>query len=142
MPKELTYEQMIIQNEKSKNGIDIAIGRVPDSTYFFIDLQENILGVVNIRHELNEAIKQTGGHIGYGISPHYRGQGLGKIMLGLALDQCRKLGIDQVLVTCGKQNIQSAKTILLCGGILENEVFTFEHGLIQRYWIDNTRQER
>ena len=55
-------------------------------------------------------------------------------MMGLALEECRKLGIRKVLIVCSRDNIGSAKTIVKNGGILENEVET--DGLVmQRYWI-------
>ena len=43
-------------------------------------------------------------------------------MIGLALAECRKLGITRVLMTCDKDNIGSAKSIVKNGGILENEI--------------------
>ena len=56
-------------------------------------------------------------------------------MIGLALEECRKIGIKKVLMVCDKDNIGSAKSIIRNGGILENEVI--ENGKIkQRYWID------
>ena len=56
-------------------------------------------------------------------------------MIALALKECKKLGINKVLMTCDKSNIPSARTIIKNGGILENEVF--EDGIpVQRYWID------
>ena len=33
------------------------------------------VGIVNLRHCLNEALRQGAGHIGYGIRPEYRGRG-------------------------------------------------------------------
>ena len=46
----------------------------------------------------------------------------------------KELGIDRALVTCDKNNPASAKTILRCGGVLEDE--RLENGeLVQRYWI-------
>ena len=58
-------------------------------------------------------------------------------MIALALEECRKLGIDKVLMVCDKENIGSAKSIQKNGGILENEVEV--DGIIeQRYWIDLT----
>jgi len=59
-------------------------------------------------------------------------------MIRLALIECRKLGIEKVLMTCDKDNIGSAKSIINNGGVLENEVEV--DGVIeQRYWIDNTK---
>ena len=55
-------------------------------------------------------------------------------MMGLALEECRKLGIEKVLVVCSRDNVGSAKTIMKNGGILENEVET-DGSVMQRYWI-------
>lgn len=55
-------------------------------------------------------------------------------MIGLALEECKKLGIDRVLLVCDKDNIGSAKSIVNNGGVLENE-FLEGNKLIQRYWI-------
>lgn len=112
-------------------------GLVPDSTFFLLDDERNILlGAVNIRHYLNEYLLQHGGHIGDGIRPSERKKGYATKMIGLALEECRKLGIEKVLMVCDKDNIGSAKSIINNGGVLENEI-TDEDGTIeQRYWID------
>ncbi|MBD5094072.1 MAG: GNAT family N-acetyltransferase [Subdoligranulum sp.] len=110
-------------------------GKVPDTTLFCLDKDRNIfVGAVNIRHRLNEKLLRTGGHIGDGIRPSERRKGYATAMIALALDECRKLGIDRVLMCCDKENIGSAKSIVRNGGVLENEVE--ENGRIeQRYWI-------
>ena len=110
-------------------------GRVPDTTLFCIDKDRNILvGAVNIRHYLNEGLLATGGHIGDGIRPSERRKGYATAMLKLALEECRKLGINRVLMCCDKDNVGSAKSIIKNGGVLENEVWEDDH-LEQRYWI-------
>ena len=113
-------------------------GRVPDSTFFCLDVDRNIfVGAVNIRHYLNDELLYTGGHIGDGIRPSERRKGYATAMIGLALEECKKLGITKVLMTCDKDNIGSAKSIINNGGILENEVE--DDGVIeQRYWITLT----
>ena len=55
-------------------------------------------------------------------------------MISLALEECKKLGMDKVLLVCDKDNIGSVKSIINNGGVLENEVLK-EGKLIQRYWI-------
>ena len=110
-------------------------GRVPDTTLFCLDRDRNIfVGAVNIRHYLNEGLLATGGHIGDGIRPSERRKGYATAMIGLALDECRKLGIGRVLMCCDKDNIGSAKSIIRNGGVLENEVEE-DGGITQRYWI-------
>lgn len=112
-------------------------GLVPDSTFFLYDEERDIfIGATNIRHYLNEGLLKTGGHIGDGIRPSERRKGYGKMLVKLALDECKKLGINAVLMTCNKDNIGSAKTIISNGGVLENEVIDENGSLIQRYWID------
>ena len=102
---------------------------------FCLDKDRNIfVGAVNIRHVLNDALLKTGGHIGDGIRPSERRKGYATAMIALALDECKRLGIKKVLMTCDKNNIGSAKSIINNGGILENEIEADEH-IEQRYWI-------
>jgi predicted acetyltransferase len=111
------------------------VDRVPDSTFFCLDLDRNIfVGAINIRHYLNQNLLITGGHIGDGVRPSERRKGYATNMIKLGLVECRKLGIKRVLITCDKTNIGSAKSIINNGGVLENEVI--EDGVVeQRYWI-------
>lgn len=121
-----------LDNLEIKEEID---GEVPDTTLFCLDVDRNIfVGAVNIRHYLNEAMLLNGGHIGDGIRPSERRKGYATKMIGLALEECKKLGIDKVLMVCDKNNIGSAKSIMNNGGVLENEVVV--DGITeQRYWI-------
>lgn len=111
-------------------------GLVPDSTFFCLDEERDLfVGAVNIRHYLNPGLLLNGGHIGDGVRPSERRKGIATAMIGLALEECRKLGIDRVLMVCDKNNIGSAKSIHNNGGILENEVIV-DGVTEQRYWID------
>lgn len=115
-------------------------GLVPDSTFFCLDTERNIfVGAVNIRHYLSEGLLLNGGHIGDGVRPSERRKGIATKMIGLALEECRKLGINRVLMVCDKQNIGSAKSIMNNGGILENEIIV-DGTTEQRYWIDLNKE--
>ena len=122
-----------LENLEIKEEID---GKVPDTTLFCLDEDRNIfVGAVNIRHYLNEAMLLNGGHIGDGIRPSERRKGYATRMIELALEECKKLGLDKVLMVCDKNNVGSAKSIINNGGVLENEVVV--NGVTeQRYWID------
>ena len=110
-------------------------GWVPDTTLFCLDKDRNIfVGAVNIRHVLNDALLRTGGHIGDGVRPSERRKGYATAMIALALEECKKLGIKKVLLTCDKDNAGSAKSIIRNGGVLENEIEEEGH-IEQRYWI-------
>ena len=55
-------------------------------------------------------------------------------MIAMALEECKKLGLDKVLMVCDKYNIASRRTIEKNGGILENEIEV--DGVVeQRFWI-------
>ncbi len=110
-------------------------GLVPDSTFFCLDADRNIMvGAVNIRHYLNESLFISGGHIGDGVRPSERRKGIATEMIALSLEECKKLKIDKVLMVCYKNNIGSKKSIINNGGVLENEI-EVEDGIVERYWI-------
>lgn len=111
-------------------------GLVAGTTYFAFDEEiQKMVGAVNIRHSLNEYLLKYGGHIGDGVRPCLRKKGYATAMIRLALDKCRELGINKVLICCNRNNIGSAKSIINNGGILENEVIDTDGEVMQRYWI-------
>ncbi len=110
-------------------------GFVPATTFLGVRASDSrLVGMVNIRHRLNDGLLVTGGHIGYSVRPSERRRGYAVQLLGMALGECRRLGIEKALVTCYKDNIASARTIQRCGGVLENEIVK-DGRAVQRYWI-------
>ena len=90
------FEQYV-EHLKSKEAT--SDGRVPSTTLFCFDCDRNIfVGAVDIRHYLNEGLLLSGGHIGDGIRPSERRKGYATAMIALALKECKKLGIDRVLM--------------------------------------------
>ena len=112
-------------------------GYVPSTTYLAVrDSDKKLVGMIDVRHRLNENLMKVGGHIGYSVRKTERRKGYAKEMLRLALLKCKELNISNVLVTCNFDNIASAKTIIANGGVLENEVLDEKDGvMVQRYWI-------
>ena len=132
---DMNYKSWLEHTYKIESNDTCPSHLVSAHTYFLVSEDKTILGAVNIRHYLNDYLLNFGGHIGYGIRPSERKKGYASLMLSLALPIAKKLGINKALITCDKNNIGSAKTIMKNGGVLENEVM--EDGEItQRYWIN------
>ena len=111
-------------------------GRVPADTFLAVrQFDRRLVGMINIRHTLNDYLFQFGGHIGYSVRPGERRKGYAKEMLRLALNKCKGLKLDRVLVTCNSENEASARTIQANGGVLENRVPEGK-GFTDRYWIE------
>ena len=79
---------------------------------------EHFVGRIGIHHVLNDALRESGGHIGYDTVPSFRGRGVAKEMLRLALPVARGLGLPEVLLTCDDTNAASIRVIGGNGGVL------------------------
>ncbi len=111
-------------------------GLVPSSTYLAVREKDNyIVGMIDIRHYLNEYLTQVGGNIGYGVRKSERNKGYAKQMLKLALEKCKELKIKKVLITCDEDNIASEKVILSANAKLE-DIRNVDGENKKRFWID------
>ncbi|MEK2688464.1 GNAT family N-acetyltransferase [Bdellovibrio sp. GT3] len=131
----MSFSQMLEILKKEKAGIDIAPDRVPHTMlYGFMD--GKIIGRVSVRHELNERLRHRGGHIGYSVAEKFRNKGYATDMARQALDYCKSLGLQSIMVTCSDSNTPSWKVIERFGGKLEDRVWNDEDNeMIRRYWI-------
>ena len=132
------FNAMVQKFENLSKGIDVPNGFVPSTTYWAYDDESGkIVGAVNIRHYLNDMLLKVWGNIGYGIRPSERRKGYATTILKLALECCKTLKMERVLLGCYKENIASAKTILKNGGVIENEAIEENsREIVQRYWIN------
>jgi predicted acetyltransferase len=114
----------------------IPANRVP-STMLYGFVGEEIVGRFNIRHELNEYLRERGGHVGYAVSPMNRKKGYATEMFRQGVAYCLKtLGMKKLLVTCADQNTGSWKIIEHFGGQLENKLYDEKaNEWIRRYWV-------
>lgn len=107
--------------------------KVEDSTYLAIK-NEKVVGIMNLRHQLNDFLLAYGGHLGYSTHPHFQGQGMATQMVAFAKERFKALGLTQILITCERGNLASQRVILKSGGKLEN-CLNHNGKIIERYWV-------
>ena len=115
--------------EDYRCGRNLKAGRVGADYYWLVDDEQNLfIGEVCIRHSLTEALKEYGGHIGYGVRFSQWNKGYGTLMLRLALEKARQLGIFEVLITCDDDNLRSAKVMENNGFVLQDKIMVSVNG--------------
>ncbi len=118
-------------------GRGLQPGYVPQTTFWTLDDDHRIAGIVHFRHRLTPELEYEGGHIGYFVRPSLRGQGYGTCQLALMLEHVRKAGLRRVLVTCDADNLASARVIEKNGGRLTSQDISYHsRKLVSRYWIE------
>lgn len=118
-----------------KLGNNLPDGFVPASELWLVE-GDKFLGQLSLRHELNEFLGTFGGHIGYAIRPSERQKGYGSKILELGLVEAKKLGLNDIFITCKKENIASRKIIEKNGGVLEDERSDKDGMIFLRFWIN------
>ena len=67
------YREWVQKVINSLDSTKLEPGRVSATTYFTVRKSDNkIVGIIDIRHALNDYLREFGGHIGYSIRPTER----------------------------------------------------------------------
>ena len=131
-----SIEDWLEELKKRSSEATVPEGLVPSSTYLGVREKDNyIVGMIDIRHYLNDFLKQFGGNIGYSVRKNERNKGYAKQMLKLALEKCKDLKMKKVLITCDEDNIASEKVILSAGAKFE-DIRNVDGENKKRFWID------
>lgn len=129
------YDSFLEQLEKNKHQELIKSEYSPQTTFGVFN-DNKLVGGFNLRHIIKGELINHGGNIGYLIRPSERKKGYGTLMLGLALEKAKEIGLEKVLVSCREDNIASAKVIENNDGIYENSYYDEKlDNTYKRYWI-------
>lgn len=111
---------------------------VVTDTYFAFDDNDRLVGIIDLRHELNDFLKDFG-HSGYSVRPSERRKGYATQMLHLIVQRAGEIGMSRLQLGVEKDNEPSIKTIIKNGGIYERS-FAFEGEEADIYMIDVEKQ--
>ena len=92
--------------------------KVPE-TIFWLYEDGNPVGFGKLRHFLTDALRESGGNIGYAVAPSARGRGLGKALVAGLIEESKTLGIDSLLFTVKNHNTPSIRAAVSNGGVIE-----------------------
>ena len=125
------YKEWLQKSAKGSEQDGIVDGWKVPSTIFWLFENNRPVGFGKIRHFLTDALLENGGNVGYAIRPAERGRGLGTRFLALLTVECKRLGVEKILLTIQNHNTQSIRVALANGGKIE-KVTAEKHYI----WID------
>ena len=110
----------------------------PPEEYLWLVDQGEFIGRLFILHWLNEYRLKSDGLVDYWIRASRRQEGYGRLILRLALERFKQVGLDRVLITCREDNLWSRKIIEANGGVFESAIPNYGHPTEKRlrFWID------
>jgi predicted acetyltransferase len=132
-----SWSAFLQSNQEQRQGLNPSTYRVRGVQLgAFVDGE--LVGRASLRFELNEFFAERGGHVGYGVAPAQQRRGYATEILRQSLIVLRAEGVDRVLVTCGIDNVASARTIEKNGGVYESTSPPIPGDPVEtrRYWIE------
>ena len=98
---------------------------VVTDTFFAIDENDEIVGIIDFRHTLNDFLKDFG-NSGYSVRPSKRRKGYATEMLKQVIEVAKESGLSEIHLSVERTNEPSIKTIKKNGGVYERS-FEFEN---------------
>jgi len=131
----MTHQAHLQRLSDDFHGRNLGEGKVAHTMlYGFLD--GVIVGRCSVRHQLNDFLRNFGGHLGYGVAPAFRQRGFGRQLFKAGREHLKSLGVDRAFVTCSSDNIASRKIIEDAGGILQDEgIDPSDNKITRRYWV-------
>lgn len=128
-----SYEDWLISITSNANITTVNPEWVLTDTFFAVDEEEKIIGIIDLRHELKGFLVDFG-HCGYSVRPSERRKGYATRMLKLIIDVAKANNFSSLQLSVERGNTASVNTIIKNGGVLERS-FEFEDEIADVYRI-------
>ncbi len=119
------FKEIGINIIRNMNYLSFTTPNQKSISTFFLWLDNKVIGMYHVLHELTEEIRNTDGHIAYTIRKEYRKKGYATKGLALVLEEAKKIVVeDEILMHTTKDNIASLKVQLNNGATIYKETDT------------------
>ena len=109
------FQEYVKLRKQNSEGVNLPEGFVPET-------EGEYVGIFNLRHRLTEGLVHGAGHIGYGISPKYRGKGYATKGLEMLLEIARKIvPEEEIYLSVHKNNLASLNVQKKNGAYIHHE---------------------
>ena len=129
-----SYEEWLKSVKNNEKPETVNSSWVVTDTFFAMNDEDEIVGIIDLRHTLNDFLKDFG-NSGYSVRPSQRQKGYATEMLRQVLNVARGAGLKELHLSVEKENLPSVKTIVKNGGVYERS-FEFEGEQADIYKIE------
>lgn len=113
-----SYEEWLVYVTNNMSIDTVNPTWVVTDTFFAVDENDRIVGIIDLRHTLNNFLKDFG-NSGYSVRPSERRKGYATEMLKQVMAVAKSAGLQKIHLTAFKNNEPSIKTIIKNGGVYE-----------------------
>lgn len=129
-----SFEKWLESITNNKSADTVNPNWVVTDTFFAVDKNDRIVGIIDLRHTLNEFLKDFG-NSGYSVRPSERKKGYATKMLAMIKQVAKDAGLSRLQLSVERDNEPSVKTIVNNGGVYERS-FEFQGKLADVYMVD------
>lgn len=120
-----SYEEWLSNVTRNTDPKTVNENWMVTDTFFAVrKSDEKIIGIIDLRHTLNEFLKDLG-NCGYSVRPSERKKGYATEMLRQLLETAKDAGMKELHLSVEQDNTASIKVIQKNGGLYERS-FTYE----------------
>ena len=135
IPKE-EFESKCLNFEIELSILPSPVGNDLPMTTYYLWLDDTIIGIFTVIHELNEYQKERDGHIAYAILKEYRGKGYATKGLKMVIEDAKNyIKEDEIYMHTTKDNPSSLKVMLNNGAYISNETEIDYFTRIKLRWL-------